>query len=269
MITSTLLRVGALAGVALTLASSTLTAPPALATASGTLCSNVITVVVRGSEEGAGTITTATSTTALYSHRTGMGRPDGLARDYQAASAKTVHAAGLKYDAAIGLAGVLYNGSRHGGVVNLQKSLNHLAGACPSSKTVLIGFSQGAHVIGDALAASSGVRPNATARGRIAAVLLYGDPMYNPTEPFVATSGLKKFGMMGTRATGDLSGFASRIRSYCYSGDPACQGSSTRGGKNLTALNNEAGLAIHRSYFAKATTTPRAQGVAFAKSKTG
>lgn len=268
MTPTTILRGGALTGAAAILGVTMLAAPPSQAAASSSLCSNVITVVVRGSEEAAGTTNTATTNTALYAYKTGMGRPGPVAGDLQTVSKKTVHIAGLKYDAAIGMAGLAYNNSRHGGVKNLQKSLNYLATKCPSSRTVLIGFSQGAHVIGDALATSSGVRPNATARGKIAAVVLYGDPMYNPTEPFVATAGLKKFGMLGTRATGDLKEFATRIRSYCLSGDPACQGSTKRGGQNLTALNNAAGLAVHRSYFT-ARSTPRVGAVNFIAGKTG
>ena len=265
---TTILRAGAATGAAAILGATLLTAPPSQAAAASSLCSNVITVVVRGSDEAAGTTNTATTSTALYAYKTGMGRPGPVAGDLQTVSKKTVYISGLKYAAAIGMAGLAYNNSRHGGVVNLQKSLNHLATKCPSSKTVLIGFSQGAHVIGDALSASSGVRPNATARGKIAAVVLYGDPMYNPTEPFVATKGLTKFGMLGTRATGDLKAFEGRLRSYCLAGDPACQGSSKRGGQNLTALNNAAGLAIHRSYFT-ARSTPRVGAVNFIAGKTG
>lgn len=269
MTTSRTLRGGAIAGATAVLGLTMLAAPPSQAAASTSLCSNVITVVVRGSDEAAGTTNTATTNTALYAYRTGMGRPGPVAGDLQTVSKKTVYIAGLKYAAAIGWIGLAYNNSRHGGVVALQKSLNYLATKCPNSKTALIGFSQGAHVIGDALSASSGVRPNATARGKIAAVVLYGDPMYNPTEPFVATKGLTKFGMLGTRATGDLKAFEGRLRSYCYAGDPACQGSSKRGGKNLTALdNNPTGLTIHRSYFT-ARSTPRVGGVNFIAGKTG
>lgn len=268
MTTFTILRNGALTGTAAILGLTMLAAPPSQAAASSALCSNVITVVVRGSDEAAGTTNTATTSTALYAYKTGMGRPGPVAGDLQTVSRKSVYISGLTYAASIGMAGLAYNNSRHGGVVNLQKSLNYLATKCPNSKTVLIGFSQGAHVIGDALAASSGVRPNATARSKIAAVVLYGDPMYNPTEPFVATPGLTKFGMLGTRATGDLKAFEGRLRSYCFSGDPACQGSTKRGGQNLTALNNAAGLAIHRSYFT-ARSTPRVGAVNFIAGKTG
>ena len=269
MTTSRTLRGGAIAGAAAVLGLTMLAAPPSQASASSSLCSNVITVVVRGSDEAAGTVTTTSAKSALYTYKGGMGRPGPVATDLQSASAKRVYAAGLRYQAVIGWAGLAYNNSRHGGVVNLQKSLNYLATQCPSSRTVLVGFSQGAHVIGDALAKSSGVRPNATARGKIAAVVLYGDPMYNPTEPFVNTKGLTKFGMLGTRTTGDLKEFETRLRSYCLAGDPACQGSKTRGGFTPGALNdNPAGLKIHRSYF-NSGSSQRNGGVAFLKSKTG
>lgn len=269
MTTSRTLRGGAIAGATAVLGLTMLAAPPSQAAASSSLCSNVITVVVRGSDEAAGTTNTATTNTALYAYRTGMGRPGPVAGDLQTVSKKTVYISGLKYAAAIGWVGLAYNNSRHGGVVALQKSLNYLATQCPNSKTALIGFSQGAHVIGDALSASSGVRPNATARGKIAAVVLYGDPMYNPTEPFVNTKGLTKFGMLGTRTTGDLKEFETRLRSYCLAGDPACQGSKTRGGFTPGALNdNPAGLKIHRSYF-NSGSSQRNGGVAFLKSKTG
>lgn len=269
MTTSRTLRGGAIAGATAVLGLTMLAAPPSQAAASSSLCSNVITVVVRGSDEAAGTVTTTSAKAALYTYKGGMGRPGPVAGDLQTVSKKTVYIAGLRYQAVIGWGGLAYNNSRHGGVVNLQKSLNYLATACPSSRTVLIGFSQGAHVIGDALAKSSGIRPNATARGKIAAVVLYGDPMYNPTEPFVATKSLTKYGMLGTRTTGDLKEFETRLRSFCLSGDPACQGSKNRGDFNPGALNNNpTGLTIHRSYFT-ARSTPRVGGVNFIAGKTG
>ncbi len=116
----------------------------------------------------------------MYSSGTGMGRAGALAKDYQTKSATTMRITGLRYAAANLLA---YAVSEGDGTATLVSELNRLATKCPSSKTVLIGFSQGAHLIGDALAKSRAAskQPSAAAKSRVAAVLLYGDPMYTPT----------------------------------------------------------------------------------------
>lgn len=255
-------------------AGAVVTATPAQASTSTLECASVITIVVRGTDEAGGTKVVKTRTRAgvtykdLYaSDGKGMGLPKPVAVDYQKASAKGVRIAGLNYAAANLLA---YAASQGNGAAALVRELNRLSTACPSSRITLVGFSQGAHVIGDALAKSRAAskKPTATAKGKIKAIALYGDPVYNPSESFAVYKGSKKFGMLGTRGTGELSEFQSRIQSYCYATDPACQGSTKRGGQKLDALNNATGLKVHRSYFDSGKAA-RTDGVAFLKKKTG
>jgi len=89
--------------------------------------------------------------------------------------------------------------------------------ACPYQRIALIGYSQGAHVIGDTL-------KNLTAgqRALIAQILLFGDPRFNP-----AISGIDRGdynpslqGVFGARTIASL--WYSKMRDYCALHDPVC-----------------------------------------------
>jgi hypothetical protein len=114
------------------------------------------------------------------------------------------------------------------GVTDLVRHLNDQASRCPDQKFVLIGYSQGAMVAGDALASpmdrtlgpadalSSG------AASRVAAVVMFGDPRFRSGEPYNAGNAVGGNGVY-PRRQGALGAFADRIRDYCASGDPVCQ----------------------------------------------
>jgi hypothetical protein len=89
--------------------------------------------------------------------------------------------------------------------------------ACPYQRIALIGYSQGAHVIGDTL-------KNLTAgqRALIAQILLFGDPRFNP-----AISGIDRGdynpslqGVFGARTIASL--WYLKMRDYCALHDPVC-----------------------------------------------
>ena len=93
--------------------------------------------------------------------------------------------------------------------------------AC-SQPLVVIGYSQGAYVVGDVLAGLSDADAS-----RIAGVGLFGDPRFDPADPTAAGSfDPKRFGIAGTlfgkRQVGAR--FVGRGRNYCYSEDLVCQG---------------------------------------------
>jgi hypothetical protein len=92
--------------------------------------------------------------------------------------------------------------------------------ACQAPKTwiVLVGYSQGAQVVGDVYQSLS-----RSARDRIAGVVLFGDPYFNGHSQ--ATFGGFDYhsnGVLGTRPI--FRTHLHRIRSYCFKRDYICQG---------------------------------------------
>ena len=201
-VTSTTRRVLAAAAVVAAAVATQAAAVPASATSSTLTCANVITIVARGSDEAAGT----GGTTNVY---------------WTGGPSKSVRTVGLKSPATIGFGGLAYFSSLDTGKARLAAELNRLATLCPSSRTVLIGYSQGAHVVGDV---TSNSNPNALSTGaksRIAAVYLTGDPVRRPYESHNRGTGIGG-GVLVDRGAGQMSGLGSRILSYCYKGDWAC-----------------------------------------------
>lgn len=131
------------------------------------------------------------------------------------------------------------------GVRTLVAMLNLQAQACPEQKFVLLGYSQGAMVVGDALAEpedrfvgtkADKLRPEAAAA--VSAIVFYGDPRFVGAEPFNDGSYDETRDGLLPRPPQALSAFADRIRDYCVSDDFICQAT--------TADLDEAG---HVEYF--------------------
>ncbi|XVQ11731.1 cutinase family protein [Spirillospora sp. CA-255316] len=157
-------------------------------------------------------------------------------------------------------ASIPFDSSAPVGVGNLISTLNTEAQQCPNQKYILLGYSQGAGVVGDALAARSARiwgadkgTVSAAASSRIAAVVLFGDIRFRAGEPYnVGTfEPGKQSGNPPPRPQGALSTYASRIQDYCVKNDFVCQGSTG----NFIA---------HLEYF---TNGMPAQGVEFAVAK--
>jgi hypothetical protein len=120
--------------------------------------------------------------------------------------------------------------SPHIGVANLVDLLNGEAERRPHQCVVLLGWSQGALVIGDALVSRhdrhTGRRAS-TLTGRavrsIVAVALFGNPAFTAGEPY--NEGTFHPGVSGTqpRRRGSLTRYGDRIRDYCAQGDIAAQ----------------------------------------------
>jgi hypothetical protein len=89
--------------------------------------------------------------------------------------------------------------------------------ACPHQKIALLGYSQGAQVIGDTLKNFTSAQ-----RGLIAQVLLFGDPRFNPTVDTVDRGNYnpKLSGVFGSRTIASV--WYSKLRDYCASRDPIC-----------------------------------------------
>lgn len=118
------------------------------------------------------------------------------------------------------------------GVRKLIDTLNVQTEACAEQRFVLLGYSQGALVIGDALAAPEARLVGDTvgavseaAADRVLAIVLYGDPRFVGAETFNAGDYDPAVNGLLARAEGDLAAFADRIRDYCVARDFICQSS--------------------------------------------
>jgi len=118
------------------------------------------------------------------------------------------------------------------GARTLIDTLNVQARACPEQRFVLLGYSQGALIVGDALA-SPDTRLVGTAVGeitveaseRILAIVFYGDPRFNGGEPYNAGSFSSAVNGLLPRPKDSLKAYEDRIRDYCVARDFVCQSS--------------------------------------------
>lgn len=95
---------------------------------------------------------------------------------------------------------------------------------------MLLGWSQGAQVIGDTLdrpdhrlAARDAPPLSPAAAARIAAIVLYGNPRFTAHQPYNAGTFDPDLEGTNSRPPGALSPFGDRIRDYCARDDLACQ----------------------------------------------
>ncbi|KAG6908105.1 hypothetical protein DXG01_006143 [Tephrocybe rancida] len=128
-----------------------------------------------------------------------------------ATSSQTVSREAIVYPATL----TDYLNSESQGVAAMKASLAAKTSACPSTKIVLMGYSQGAHVAGDVLAAK------ATGTANVVAAVLMGDPGHVIGESFQKGSALFINGLF-PRAPGALESFSAKLNSFCDIGDPFC-----------------------------------------------
>ncbi|KAK1850566.1 acetylxylan esterase precursor [Colletotrichum chrysophilum] len=132
------------------------------------------------------------------------------------------------------------------GVSNGAKQITEYAQSCPKAKIVLLGYSQGAMVLGDILAGGgdNGILGNltqpsidsSTVGQHIAAILLYGNPRHMPNQTY-NVGNASAFDATGKypRTAKQLAAFnlyADRVHDYCNYHDGVCD---ARGTGNLTA----------------------------------
>jgi len=118
------------------------------------------------------------------------------------------------------------------GVRLLIDTLNVQAESCPAQSFALLGYSQGALVIGDALASPDARMVGATvgalndaAASAVRAVVLYGDPRFLGSEPFDRGDFDPAVNGLLPRPAGSLDGFGDRLLDYCAAADFICQSS--------------------------------------------
>lgn len=116
------------------------------------------------------------------------------------------------------------------GVHNLVSLLNDEAAGRPQQRTVLLGWSQGAQIITDALvhpaaryAGTDAPDLDPTAVNQIAAIALFGNPTFTAGEPHNAGEPAPGVSGVIPRQRGVLSPHADIIRDYCAPGDISAQ----------------------------------------------
>jgi hypothetical protein len=120
----------------------------------------------------------------------------------------------------------------------VKKELTEEVERCPSQKIVMVGYSQGAQITGDALGGGGGNKAAAFGQtdgpatppvpaaiaSHVIGLVMYGDPRRMPGESFdLGTNpGAKGIFPRLTEPNQSLKGFSSEIQSYCDKGDPFC-----------------------------------------------
>lgn len=131
------------------------------------------------------------------------------------------------------------------GITNLITLLNRAAAEHPRRRHVLMGYSQGAWVIGEALippalrnAGQDAPELSKEASSSISAVLFYGDPRFTAGERFNAGTYEPGKQSENPRPPGQLHAYEARLQNYCAQGDVACQGNGGTFIAHLAYLTN-------------------------------
>jgi hypothetical protein len=222
------------ASIAAALGIAAFGAAPALAVASSNSpCATVDEIVARGSTEAEGT-----------------GKIGAVAEEVQKAVKATVAIRAVKYPAQL----IPYEPSVTAGDKATKVELEEEVAKCPGQKILMLGYSQGAQIVGDALGGGGGNAPAmgqgdgpatppaaSSATEKVVGVIQYGDPRRIPGFSFDVGSDPGAEGIFPRLSTQLLTAFAADIQSYCDTGDPFCAK-----GNNLFA---------HFGYFGKYDTT--------------
>jgi acetylxylan esterase len=195
----------AVAGAAASLAA----AGPASAVASSATCTTVHVIAARASTEPPGDGVIGSLVTLIQ-------------KDVSA----TVSQEAVVYPATL----TNYASSVAQGDSAIESELETDVANCPSERFVLVGYSQGAQVVGDALGGGGGgnlgtpATPGVSAAiaAKVIAVVQMGDPRRVPGLSFDVGTDPGATGLFPRPSSESLAPFASKIESYCDTGDPFC-----------------------------------------------
>jgi acetylxylan esterase len=162
----------------------------------------------------------------------GDGAIGALAEEIQKGVKATVSQQAVNYPAAL----TPYEPSVTAGDKAIKQQLEEEVSKCPSQKIVLLGYSQGAQIVGDALGGGGGnplylglvgdgpATPPAaaSATSHVIGVIQYGDPRHLPNQSYDAGTDKGATGIFPRLSSQSISAFASDIQSYCDNGDPFC-----------------------------------------------
>jgi acetylxylan esterase len=198
------------AGTAGLVAAGIAVAGPANAVASNGGCAAVSIITARASTEAAGEGVTGALVTQVVN-----------------ASTQTVSRASVSYPASL----FNYNSSSLQGINALTSQLTTLVQSCPSTKVVLMGYSQGAHVVLDVLGGGQGgslgtaTAPISTSIGsHVVAVATFGDPRHVPNQPFDLGTSTRNglFPRSATQLNVLNSTYSGKIAAWCDANDEFC-----------------------------------------------
>ncbi|KDR82460.1 hypothetical protein GALMADRAFT_275674 [Galerina marginata CBS 339.88] len=156
----------------------------------------------------------------------GAGIIGALVTQVQTQSKQTVSTVAVDYPATL----TNYASSSAQGTQATITLLTNQAQACPSQKIVLVGYSQGAHIIGDAVAGGGGVAGlgaatppvPASISNRVNAIIQMGDPRHIPGQSFDRGTAVLP-GLFPRQANQQYSAtLQPRILSFCDFNDPFC-----------------------------------------------
>lgn len=109
----------------------------------------------------------------------------------------------------------------------LRAYIRSLTTDCPAIRIGVIGYSQGAQVVGDVFSRKVGGL-TATQLAQVKAVALVADPRFNSQEPYDRGSFRNgRNGLLGARSPGDLSSVFGKVAAWCRRDDLICQGPGT------------------------------------------
>ncbi|HNI35875.1 MAG: cutinase family protein [Microthrixaceae bacterium] len=206
----------------------TVMAVPATAQTSGKPCSDVRFIGVRGSGENPsndpgtdynmGSLVGRVYEKVIARAQSGQS-VSGYGIEYAAASVESIW---TKAGAFFGNESARYYSSVREGVGKLTSAIDDEVSRCPSQKLVLAGYSQGAHVILDTLAA----RFPDSWKSHIAAVVTFGNPKFNSRiRPSFGSFGYGVNGSLGARPPEQTDYLSTNrlLLDFCRSKDPVCQ----------------------------------------------
>ncbi|TGJ86990.1 hypothetical protein E0Z10_g1731 [Xylaria hypoxylon] len=154
----------------------------------------------------------------------GYGTAGGLVNQVVAAYPGT-QSSPIDYPACGGQAscgGVPYEQSAQQGTTSVISAVNSLNSRCPSTRIVLIGYSQGGQIMDNALCGGAGATLTGTALAAVKVAIFMGDPHNVAGLPY--NVGTCTAGGFAARPSGFQCSPASTsiIKSYCDSTDPYC-----------------------------------------------
>ncbi|KAL7921778.1 carbohydrate esterase family 5 protein [Trichoderma austrokoningii] len=126
-----------------------------------------------------------------------------------------------------------YESSEGKGVQNMQEQLDAYGRACPDSKIAILGYSQGAQVSTDSVCGSAGspfIDDKALSKSimdNVVAIAIFGDPTHVANLTYDRGTSVNNALFHRSAASVDVcKSYASRIISYCDTGDVYCDGGS-------------------------------------------
>lgn len=176
--------------------------------------------------QGSGCAAVSIITARASTEAPGEGMTGALVTQIQNASTQTVSRASVSYPATL----TNYANSSAQGVSALKTQLTNLVNSCPSTKVVLAGYSQGAHVVLDVLGGGGGGSLGAATppiaagiASHVMAVATFGDPRHVTNQAFDLGTSTRNglFPRTGTQLQ-VLAGQAGKIHAWCDSNDTFC-----------------------------------------------